>query len=655
MNVKMLLAGIALCGLFTASAQRPASQLINQLKQTPVGPGRFSLYSELGDYYAARKMDSAVYFISEAIKLADELHDKKNQSLFLLQLGMLNEQHGNRDVAYRLVSQAFVGLRVINDKDALARAYAELGLLEGERKQAGQSRTDLDKAIDLFRQVRDTAGLVQSYIDLGEVKELQGDTTGALGFYLKAVQANGRRTLVNRRFIELMAHIGALYIRRGDSRTALRYLEEGIQRADKAQLIDSEAQLLDQEGKAYEQLGNKQKALAFYKRELDKAKQYQLPFDQAKALVSIAGVLKNQDSKTSLADLQAALHIAASLQDKELAANIYQAMSAVYQQQKNYKEALLALDEHHRLLDSLFGVDKARELAGLDSSYELVESRQQVGNLQVKNERQTVELQIGIVVLVIVLVLLVLLYVYFRKVRKLNRELSVVNKVQVKLFSVLGHDLRGPVASAVQMAELLADGNLDAATQHQMAGMMKTQNLATLSVLESLVKWGQVQLNGVKVRAVDFEASPLVNKAVALLQAQAQEKHLSITVNVDSSLIIHGDPDHFEVVIRNLLSNAIKFSKPGKPVWIEAREESGSVVVSVRDEGVGISPEKLHQFAYSGMETSFGTKGEKGTGLGLLLVKEFISANDGKIWAESTEGEGTTFYFTMAKGKGRTM
>lgn len=135
------------------------------------------------------------------------------------------------------------------------------------------------------------------------------------------------------------------------------------------------------------------------------------------------------------------------------------------------------------------------------------------------------------------------------------------------------------------------------------------------------------------------------------LQKHTADKSIVITDNTRPDLMLYGDINHFEFIIRNLLSNAIKFSHPSGTIQITAdiKPGSGQVIFSVRDHGKGISREQQKAFLKSNMDISFGTKGEKGTGIGLMLSKEFIKAGKGRIWVESEEGKGTAFYFTFSE------
>lgn len=631
------------------SGQSNAFSIQKKLKNTPAGPDQYHLYKELASYYQHREVDSAIFYISEGMRLAEKLHDTRQQALFILQLGKINEKHGNVEVARKLVTDALKKLRTSNDKIGLTSGYAELGLIEGKRLNSQASDKAFKTAFALLHGI-DTVERVEVFTDIGEVYESRGDTSLALNYFLKALDQFGTKPYLHVTYFKLIEKIGQLYLHKGNPKEALRYLRLGLSYTNTQALADTETELLDQEGKAYEQMGRKNKAMELYKTELNKAKQNKLPFEQAKALISIARILKAENSVRSLANLQKALEIAVKTNDKPLAATIYEAMTEIYRQNNNYREALLTLDEHHRLLDSLFGADKAKELAGLDSSYELIESRGQVENLQALNAKKNREIKIAVVLLTIILISLGLLYIYFRKVSKLNRALEKSNRVKDKLFSVLGHDLRGPIGSTVQLVGLLQEEQLGAKEQNEMLSLLKEQSESILEVLESVLIWGKSHLQGIEVKAESFHPSALIDKALGLLNGQACTKGVSLSNLVNADLVITGDPNHFDFIIRNLVTNAIKFSYPDGLVEINAKEDAdANIVFSVKDQGIGISNERINQFQAADLETSYGTGGEKGTGIGLRLVKEFLNAGGGKIWVESAEGKGTVFYFMLTR------
>jgi len=296
----------------------------------------------------------------------------------------------------------------------------------------------------------------------------------------------------------------------------------------------------------------------------------------------------------------------------------------------------------------LLQADTAKDIAALDSSYALETSYEKIGNLQQTNKHTESQLQIGWVILLLVLVILVLLWLYLRKVKRLNQELKASNKVKDTLFSVVGHDLKGPAASAVQLFEMMETEEFTAPELKGMIAELKKQTTASLELLRSLFEWGKAQLQGIKVNQTDFDPKEVIERCISLLSPQASQKNITIKDNVPARLRVHADADHFEFVIRNLLSNAIKFSHPGGVIEVEAEaRDKNEIVFSVADSGVGISKAQQHMFLTGNLNVAFGTAKEKGSGLGLLLTKDFIQANNGRIWLESQENEGSTFFVAL--------
>ncbi|MBK0378502.1 sensor histidine kinase [Mucilaginibacter segetis] len=155
-------------------------------------------------------------------------------------------------------------------------------------------------------------------------------------------------------------------------------------------------------------------------------------------------------------------------------------------------------------------------------------------------------------------------------------------------------------------------------------------------------------MRGIKVNPTDFEVHPVVERCIHLLSQQAAQKNIRLLSDLPEAIKLHADANHVEFIIRNLLSNAIKFSFEGGAITIGARKlSSEEVLLSVEDHGIGINAEQQAIFLTSNLKVNFGTKNEQGSGLGLLLTRDFIKANHGRIWLESEEGRGTTFFVAM--------
>lgn len=631
-----------------ASAQQNIQQLHARLA-SGTDNDKIQTCLAISKIYAQAQPDSAVDYCNRAMRLAQKQNNRRDEALILLELGRINEMHYHADLARRFTNEALSIFRTLHQPDGIAMAYDQLGLLDGLQKDISTATTDMAKAMKFYEDSHDTSGILETYHGLGSVYEQKGEIEKALTFYLRALVQYEHRAIKPEAYFILLERIGHLYVKKGDSKTALRYLEEGVRNSNLQKDRDTEITLLDEEGKVFEKEGERVRALSVYKLALQEAKKYNRPQEEAQALISIAGVLKKQNAKQSLADLKQALKIAGDLHQPKLEATIYQALASVYRQEKDYKEAMEALEEHHRLLDSLLGADTTKDIAGLDSSYALESQREKVGQLQQVNKQESREINLGIVILAAVMVILVLLWFYVQKVKKLNRELQASNKVKDTLFSIIGHDLKGPAGSAAQLFAMMEEGDFSEEELKGMISELRAQTSASFELLNALFEWGRTQLQGVSVKPQMLDSKPIINKNIALLSQQAGIKNITITDHTPADAKLLADPNHFDFIIRNLLSNAIKFTFSGGKIDVTLSENAQEMVYGVRDTGIGISELQQKAFLKSNLSVNFGTGGEKGSGLGLLLIKEFMKANNGRIWLQSVEGEGTTFYFSFPK------
>jgi signal transduction histidine kinase len=632
----------------TAFAQQPVDALRAKLA-TGSDKEKIQTCIQISKLYASAQPDSAVDYCNRGMRLAQKQKDRHDEGLLLLELGRINELHHHPDLSRRFTNEALSIFRNLHEPEGIALAYDQLGLLDGMQQNIGMATKDIGQAMKFYEDTHDTSGILETYHGLGSVYEQKGETEKALTYYLRALVQYEHRAFKPEAYFVLLEKIGQLYLKKGDNRTALKYLEEGIRNSNNPGNRDTQINLLDEEGKVFEQEGEKGKALGYFKKALEEAKKFNRPEEEAQALINIAGVLKKQDASQSLVDLKTALKIAGGLHEAKLEASIYQALAGVYQQQKNYKEAMLALEENHRLLDSLLGADTTKDIAALDSSYALESSREKVEKLEVVNKTESTELKLGIVILLAVLVIAVLLWLYLRKTHKLNAELTASNKIKDTLFSIIGHDLKGPAGSAAQLFAMMETEEFSEEELRGMISELRVQTSASFDLLNALFEWGRSQLQGVTVKPEVVTTKAVIEKNINVLSQQASVKNITITDHTPTDAQVTVDPNHFDFIIRNLLSNAIKFTFAGGEIHITSKVGDGEMIYGVRDTGIGISEEQQQAFLKNNLSVSFGTKGEKGSGLGLLLIKEFMKANRGRIWLESVEGEGTTFYFSFPK------
>lgn len=626
--------------------QQPVSLLKTRLK---IGPdsSKINSYLEISKAYEEIQPDSAVDYCSQGLKFAEKRGDFHGQGMLLLQLGHINALHQQAELARKFYNDALSIFRHLHENEDIAQATNYLGLLDGQQLDMLSATQDLNSALRSYQATHDHNGVIQTYNSLGLAYEESGKTEIALTYYLRALVQYEKLSQKPDAYFVLLDRIGHLYLKKKDTQNALRYLEEGIHSKDTAGLRDTQIDMMDEEGKIFEKEGEKARALGFYEKELAGAKKFNRLEEQAKALISIAGILKKEDATKSMDDLQKAMRIAKGLHQPQLESTIYAAQADIYRHEKDYKQAMDALEAHDNLLDSLVDKEKAEEKIALDSSYALENSRQQIGGLERATKQEKKELDTSLVILIAVIILLLLIWLYLRKVRLLNRELAASNRVKDTLFSIIGHDLKGPAGSAAQLFDLMETEAFSEAETKQMISEIRKQTHASFELLNGLFEWGKAQLQGVQIKQVHFDTHPVIQQNIRLLSQKALLKNITITDHSPADVRIFADPNQFDFIIRNLLSNAIKFTFPFGFIDIGAVKGDGEMIFSVRDTGIGITEKQQQLFLKTNLSVAFGTAGEKGSGLGLLLIKEFMQANKGKIWLESEEGKGTTFYFSF--------
>jgi len=237
-----------------------------------------------------------------------------------------------------------------------------------------------------------------------------------------------------------------------------------------------------------------------------------------------------------------------------------------------------------------------------------------------------------------------------KKTNDLNQELTLLNSTKDRLFSIIGHDLKAPLANISSLLNLVSMSQVDYEVFIR-DGIFETLNTSvglTMQMLENLLEWSRIQLGEKSFNPKSFTLQSVLETTFNLFSVLAKEKKVQITKMVPEDLRLYGDPKMIEVVIRNLLSNAIKFTQSGGEVIVSVEIQDATATISVKDSGIGMSKEKIQKlFQLTSDQVSYGTNGEKGTGFGLLLCNEFVKYNNGKLTVHSIEGESSTFAFTV--------
>jgi signal transduction histidine kinase len=234
--------------------------------------------------------------------------------------------------------------------------------------------------------------------------------------------------------------------------------------------------------------------------------------------------------------------------------------------------------------------------------------------------------------------------------RKSEKNLMELNATKDKFFSIISHDLKNPFSSLLSISDLMVESFDDAEKEDHRAGFKKINQSVKhlLDLLENLLTWSRSQRGRIKYEPVRFNLSTLIQENINLHKLLAEKKGIMLLSPQEDEVFAYGDRDMINSVVRNLLTNAVKFTPREKKVEIKLKKSEEAIRVSVEDQGVGIPKEYLNKlFRIDEKIKSTGTDGEKGTGLGLIICREFVEKNGGEIFVRSEPGEGSTFSFTI--------
>jgi signal transduction histidine kinase len=241
-----------------------------------------------------------------------------------------------------------------------------------------------------------------------------------------------------------------------------------------------------------------------------------------------------------------------------------------------------------------------------------------------------------------------------KKVEQRTLELNELNATKDKFFSIIAHDLKNPFNTLMGFSELLLD-NLDVFSKDKLRefiGILYETAKQSYALLENLLEWSRAQTGRLQMNPENINLHDLVEENINLLSNAAAKKKIKLINEIGPSVNVYADANMGHAVIRNLISNAIKYTNENGSITCSSTVKKDKIEVTVHDTGIGIKPQNIDKlFKIDQNYSTHGTADESGTGLGLILCKEFINKNNGSIWVESEYGKGSSFKFTLPMQK----
>jgi two-component system sensor histidine kinase/response regulator len=378
----------------------------------------------------------------------------------------------------------------------------------------------------------------------------------------------------------------------------------------------------------------------------------------------------------AIALLKHSLRVSNELNNLSNKIRISNLLSSIYIQKHQLDHAIKELELAGTYKDSLYNLDKISHVQEMETIYELSEKDQAILLLEGQNllEKQKAKTSkfIMLASLFVTLLLIALSCLFWRLreyQRKVNKELAIKNQeielqneeiqsqseslyemnlLKSKLLSVISHDLRGPVNNLHSLLDMVSKKIMTPDEFVQLSEKLKSNVSVTQSTLENLLNWSLGQMEGIKTETTSFDINAVVEGTVRLLKEVAERKRISMTIESKMPISVKADTNQVQLILRNLINNAIKFSNRSSAIIISIYQEEFFCRVQIQDTGTGMTELEVAKI----LETSeyfskVGTDLEKGTGLGLLLCKDFIKRNGGEFFITSKPNQGTAVSFTL--------
>ncbi len=583
-----------------------------------------------GDYAEALQYDL------QCAKIYAQDKDSANLATAYIDVGADYRDLGEYDEAYFYFIQSFWISKnfrdVPNTKDSLSMSIAlhNMGTVFRELGQFDLAYQHLKASEKISIAIADVEGSAYSHDELGELFRKKGDYDNAEKNLLMAATL-ARNLKIRILLPPVQLHLANLYLDKGDYPRSLIYFDSvrNEQANIKNPFFLAECDLGT--GQVMTKLGKYPEALDRYNKTLNTARE---------------------------------------LNARNLALSAYSALASLYEITKDYKKSLRFHQQHDALRDSIFSKSTMEKLLKDQIRFQIMNKDLEIEALSQVQQQQTTEIKkqelIQNVLVIVAVLSIILLYSVYRssqRRKRINRllldhqeeikrrsiDLEQLNQVKDKFFSIISHDLRSPMNALAGTLDLLSKQKITPEEFSSLTEALRVQFNHTRTLINNLLDWTFMQMDKLRIQQEQVNLFKTTEDSFEALR-NLYPKDIYCENRIDPKLIGLGDPNIISLVLRNLILNAIKFTKIGGRVWVEAGTKGSELIISVSDNGIGIKPE-IQQFLFKRTSnySTRGTANEMGTGLGLILCKEFIEKNGGKIWLESKVGEGSTFFFTLPK------
>jgi signal transduction histidine kinase/Tfp pilus assembly protein PilF len=645
-----------------AAFETKEDSLKRVLQTTEIDAEKYNTLLQLARISNPADKEKSIGYYSQAIRFVT---DESQKGAILDTIGLYYLQLGNNTdalVHFQLSEDIF---QQLNDSTWLGKIYNNIAVAHYWLGNSIEALNYYQNALSIRTALNDLIGVSRVMNNIGLIYQEWNLYKDALVWHEKALE-----TAYNLNHAALIAYsysnIGQCYENIKDYDAALKSYRTGFSyqtQQDEQNLTNSFFSLFF--GELYNKMNMPDSALFHFQKAYDYANRINNRNRLAIANYNLGkSYLEINELDLAKEHLNKSYNSSVKNNYKSLEKDNLFILSKIAEKEGNIPHALQYMKEANILNDSLFNTEKIAKFTDLQVRYFTEQQNQENLLLKQQNEIQEIairqqKLKTKILIIGGIFILGILFFiarsrVSFKKLsarlEKSEKELLKANAGKDKFFTLIAHDLKSPFNGLLGITEILSENFDELPPEHSKKMILELRKSVTnvYALVEGLLSWAQIQTGKIEYRLEKTDLFKLAEEVTNQLETSATNKSITLEQNIGENTCAISDVKSISTVFRNLISNAIKFTKPGGCVKVEAVKNENNIEVSVEDNGIGIPPETLKKlFTITEKISKEGTANETGTGLGLILCKEFVTMNNGKIWAESEPGKGSRFVFTL--------
>ncbi|MBE2290572.1 MAG: tetratricopeptide repeat protein [Chitinophagaceae bacterium] len=608
--------------------------------------------------------------LMKALAVMEKQPPSKDVNELLHNIGLVYYMQTKFPEAIAYFERSKKSAKDIGNDSRVARAYFYLGDIYNDIGNFAASLKEYLGALKIYETLGATNSASNCYTNIATLYAQLKDFDKAREYVAKSMKSF--ETSTNQQEVyQNYANIGFVYSLMQDYTRALELFNRGLKLTDSMGDEYWNTVFLTNVAETYTTTKQPAKALAAYEEVLKRQKTVPDVNFVLSAHSGMGRILFEQGKKKEgVAHLQEALKLMQQTGQKKLAMETSGELANMYEATGDYKKALELSHTYERYKDSIFNADNERKIQKIQYDHDLEKKQLQIRELKKTHDIQASfakKLEIALGILIVSKVLLItMLVLFYRKKRSEKRakekvqgqkeqlqlqasRLEELNHFKDKTFSVLSHDLRGPINSITAAIQMLNNKQLTAEEYDMLKPDINNQ-LSTLNLLlDNVLMWARSYMQETKASdPAPTDIAQLIGSNLSLLGETAERKQITLSGTTGAPVMAFCDGGQINIVLRNLIMNALKFTGAGGTVSVQCTSANGKVRIAVTDTGVGMDAEQLESlFTAKDGRNTYGTEGERGIGLGLLLCHEFVRVNDGTIEVQSEKGKGSTFTVTL--------